>query len=289
MSRFFCDTNSEIDLEIFKSFGISLIKMPYTVDGEEHYYDLGENTDLTEFFAKMRKGAAVKTQALNAYDYIEYFEPVFKIGEDVLYVSFSHKMSATFESLAAAEAELKEKYPERKITLIDTKSISQGAGAIVEYAAKLFKQGKSDDFIKDAVEDYAKLIKVYFTVDNLEYLRRGGRLSKFKSFMGTLLNMKPIITINPEGRLESAESIKGRKAALKRFITLMEESGVDTDYPVIILQADAALDLEFLYEMIAEKYPAAKIRKQAVGPVVGCHCGPGTIGLIFTKPLIKSE
>ncbi|MCL2675507.1 MAG: DegV family protein [Firmicutes bacterium] len=284
MSRFFCDTNSEIDFEVFKSLGISLIKMPYTVDGREYYYDLGENTDLTAFFSRMRRGAIVKTQALNSYDYVEYFEPVFAAGEDILYVSFSHKMSATFESLWTAADQLKEKYPKRKITLVDTKSISQGAGAIVEYAARLHNEGASDEAIKIATEEYAGRVAVYFTVDDLEYLRRGGRLSRLKSFMGTLLSMKPLISVNPEGFLENIESVKGRKAALKYFITEME-NGVDFDFPVTILQADSSQDLELLAEMIAERFPKATIKKQAVGPVVGCHCGPGTIGLVFTRPL----
>lgn len=282
MSRFFCDTNCEISLKKFRSFDISLIKMPYTVDGNQYYYDLGENTDIEEFFNKMKKGAIVKTQALNAYDYVEYFTPVLERGEDIIYVTFSHKMSGTFEAMAKAINELKEKFPERKITIVDTKGISQGAGVVVEMAAKLHSDGKSDEEIKTAVEKFRDRVRTYFTVDSLEYLRRGGRLSKFKSFMGTLLNIKPIISVI-DGALENTENAKGRKSAIKRLVDILEKDNIDINYEITLMNAQSKNDCDLLSELILERIPSAKIDIHDIGPVIGCHCGPGTVGIIYVK------
>lgn len=280
MSKFFCDTNCEINLEKFKSLGISLIKMPYTINGIEYYYDLGENTDLEDFFNQMKKGASVKTQALNTFDYIEYFTPVLESGEDIIYVTFSHRMSGTFESLKRAIQDLKEKFPGRTITIVDTKGISQGAGVIVEMAANLHNQGKSDQEVKAEVEKFRDRVHTYFTVENLEYLRRGGRLSKFKSFMGTLLNMKPIISVM-DGVLVNTENAKGRKSALKRMADIIAKDNIDTSQEIVLMHAQSRQDSDLLQELVLEKVPMAKINVQDIGPVIGCHCGPGTVGIVY--------
>ena len=152
MSVFFCDSNCELWYDKVEELGINFISMPYTIDGEEYYYDLGKNTDSKQFFDKMRKGASAKTSALNMNDYVDIFEPVLANGDDVLYVSFSHKMSGTFNSLNLAKEELLAKYPDRKITVVDTENISMGAGIIVYFAAKLHNEGASDDEVIRFVE-----------------------------------------------------------------------------------------------------------------------------------------
>ncbi len=283
MSKFFCDSNCELDFVKFDELGIDgLIKMPYTVDGEESAYDLGRSGGNKDFFDKMRGGASVKTQALNQTNYIDYFEPVLAGGDDILYVTFTHKMSATFESMKAAIEELKEKYPDRKITWVDSKGISMAAGIVVYYAAKLHNEGKSDEEVVAFVEQFREKIKTYFTVADLVYLKRGGRLSSFKALMGTILNMKPIITIQ-DGALVSLETAKGRKKAIHTMIDKLSLDGVDTNCPIVIIDADSRDDAALLKEMILEKYPSADVWNMDVGPVIGCHCGPDTLGLIFVK------
>ena len=131
MSKFFCDSNCELWFDKVEALGINYISMPYTIDNEEIYYDLGKNSDNRAFFQKMRKGSVPKTSALNMQDYIDYFKPVLESGEDVVYVTFSHKMSATFESLDKAIAQLKTEYPDRRISEVDTKHISMAAGIVV--------------------------------------------------------------------------------------------------------------------------------------------------------------
>ena len=283
MSRFFCDTNCELWFSRFDALGLACIKMPYTVNGEEKFYDLGRETDNRKFFDAMRGGASVKTQALNENDYIEYFEPVLAGGEDILYVHFSRAMSGTFDSMEKTSAYRKEKYPERKITTVDTKNISMGAGMVVYYAALKHNEGASDEDVVKFVEEFRDRIKVYFTVDDLVYLKRGGRLSAFKAMMGTILKLKPIISTSQEGKLVNILNAKGRKNAIHTLVNYLESGNVDLSYPISIMNADTDSDVALTIEMIKEKYPQAEVWEQLVGPVVGCHCGPDTIGMIFVS------
>lgn len=283
MSKFFCDSNCELWFDKVESLGINYISMPYTIDNEEIYYDLGKNSDNRAFFQKMRKGSVPKTSALNMQDYVDYFKPVLEAGEDVVYVTFSHKMSATFESLDKAIAQLKTEFPDRRISVVDTKHISMAAGVVVYYAAQLHASGASDDEVVKFVEAFRNRVKCYFTVANLIYLKRGGRLSSFKAFVGTLFDIKPLIS-NVDGKLENIDKSKGRKKSLKDLTAYIDKDGVDLSYPIVIMNADSDADTEFTVSMIKEKYPDAEIWQQLVGPVIGSHCGPDTIGLIFIAP-----
>ena len=280
MSKFFCDSNCELWFDKVESLGINYISMPYTVGDNEYYYDLGKNTDNRKFFEDMRKGAVPKTSALNMQNYIDYFEPVLKQGEDIIYVTFSHKMSATFESMAKAIEQLKQTYPERTVSVVDTKHISMAAGIVVYYAAKLHNEGASDAEVVKFVESFRERVKCYFTVSNLVYLKRGGRLSSFKAFVGTLFDIKPIIA-NIDGKLENIEKSKGRKKSLKDLTGYLEKDKVDLSYPIVIMNADCDPDSDYTVSAIREKYPDAEIWEQLVGPVIGSHCGPDTIGVIF--------
>ena len=280
MSKFFCDSNCELWFDKVESLGINYISMPYTVGDNEYYYDLGKNTDNRKFFEDMRKGAVPKTSALNMQNYIDYFEPVLKQGEDIIYVTFSHKMSATFESMAKAIEQLKQTYPERTVSVVDTKHISMAAGIVVYYAAKLHNEGASDEEVVKFVESFRERVKCYFTVSNLIYLKRGGRLSSFKAFVGTLFDIKPIIS-NIDGKLENIEKSKGRKKSLKDLTGYLEKDKVDLSYPIVIMNADCDPDANYTVSAIREKYPDAEIWEQLVGPVIGSHCGPDTIGVIF--------
>ena len=280
MSKFFCDSNCELWFDKVESLGINYISMPYTVGDNEYYYDLGKNTDNRKFFEDMRKGAVPKTSALNMQNYIDYFEPVLKQGEDIIYVTFSHKMSATFESMAKAIEQLKQTYPERTVSVVDTKHISMAAGIVVYFAAKLHNDGASDEEVVKFVESFRERVKCYFTVSNLIYLKRGGRLSSFKAFVGTLFDIKPIIS-NIDGKLENIEKSKGRKKSLKDLTGYLEKDKVDLSYPIVIMNADCDPDSDYTVSAIREKYPDAEIWEQLVGPVIGSHCGPDTIGVIF--------
>lgn len=279
MSIFFTDSDCELWFDKVDAENIRFFPMPYVVNGEEFFYDMGRNTDTKAFFDKMRKGATVKTCALNMQDYIAAIEPIYAEGEDIIYVSFSHKMSGTFNSLDMALKKLKETYPDRKTTVVDTKSISAAGGLIAYEAAKLHNAGASDEEVVAFVEKFRERVKCYFTVDDLIYLKRGGRISAVKAALGTLFKVKPVIcTMN--GALENVDRFKGRFRSLKALADYAQ-SDVDESYPIILVDADSPDDAAFVRERLVTDHPSAELWTYPVGPVIRAHCGPDTVGVIF--------
>ena len=281
MSVLLCDSNCELWYTTVKELGIDYIPMPYLYNDREYFYDLGENTDFAAFYSAVRAGAVPKTQALNPENYKDVLEPYFAAGEDVLYISFSHAMSGTFDQLDAALSELKQKYPNRKCTVFDTKSISLGTGIQVKAAAELKNKGASDEEIISFLNDFTNRVAVYFVVDDLMHLKRGGRLSATSAVVGTLLSIKPMLTINAGGGLSVYEKVSGRKKAVRSLCEKVARTITDYNYPVYVLDADCKEEGDELAAMIKARRPEAEIVRQTVGPVIGSHCGPGTLGVIF--------
>ena len=253
----------------------------YSYGGKEYYYDLGKNTDFAEFYKAVRGGEVPKTMALNPQEYEEILRPIFESGQDVLYVSFSHTMSGTFDHLNTALATLAEKFPERKCTVFDTKSISVGAGMQMEYAAELKNSGATDEQIIEALQRFTDRVAMYFVVDDLMHLKRGGRLSGFAAFAGSLLSLKPVLTTDENGSLAVIAKKAGKKVAMRMLVNEVVEQLTGTEFPVYVLDADCPDDGEWLAEQIRNARPDAQIVRQTVGPVIGSHCGPGTVGVIF--------
>ena len=282
MYQLFCDSNCELWHTTVKELGLNLIRMPYIIDGEEYFYDMGENTDFKAFFDKMRKGSTPTTAALNEFAYTEYFEPILARGEDIYYVTFSHQMSGTFNAMKNVIAQLKEKYPEREIRFKDSKVISLGSGFVTYYAAKKYNEGATMDELDEYLDGLIDHVGVYFVVDDLTYLHRGGRVSGMSKVMGNLLGIKPILHFNDEGKIINIQKVKGLKKALAALLGYMRTTGGDLqNHKVYVLQADCEQEaLEFI-ETIKQEFGDLDITLQPVGPVIGAHCGPGTIGLIF--------
>ena len=282
MYQLFCDSNCELWHTKVKDFGLNVIRMPYLLDDQEYFYDMGENTDLKAFFEKMRAGSVPKTQALNEYDYTQYFEPVLARGEDIYYITFSHQMSGTFQSMKAAIAALKEKYPEREIRYKDTKMISMGSGFVVYYGAQKYKEGASMDELDAYLDELISQTAMYFVVDDLTYLYRGGRVSGASKVIGNMLGIKPILSYNDEGKIVNIDKIKGKKRALLKLLDFMKEQGSDLDqYKTYVLDADCREEAEAFAGQLKNTFENLDIEMQTIGPVIGSHCGPGTVGLIF--------
>jgi len=283
VSVFFTDSNCELWFDKQELLGIEYISMPYTIDGQEYYYDLGKNTNFKEFYDKIKKGSVPITSALNPSNYEDIFIPYLEQGNDIIYVTFSNAMSGTFEHLKTAINSLKEKFPERNIRFVDTKNISIGAGILVYQAALLYKNGATDDEIIEFVENNRDDISEYFIVDDLNHLKRGGRLSGFSAAIGTLLGIKPVLKINEEGKIEVVAKVNGRKKALLELVNIMKEKGQNiADYPIAVIHSDCLNDAIFVKQKIEEL--AGKdvdIWIQDVGPTIGSHCGPGTVGIAF--------
>lgn len=282
MSRLFCDTNCELWFEKAKELGLSVIRMPYNINNVEYYYDLGENTDFVKFFDEMRSGAMAKTSALNEADYINYFEPVLAGGEDILYIHFSSQMSGTFTSMKSAIEFLKQKYPERTIKTVDTKAISICAGSIVYYAAQLWKSGATDEEIIKWVEENKLHFSAYFIVDDLKYLKNGGRISGATKFFGSMLGIKPLLYMSNEGKVEKIDAVKGFRNGVDALFEKICALGSEIEkFDTYIIHADNLQYAEYLKEKVCKKYEKANVIVQYVGPVIGSHCGPGTLGIVF--------
>ncbi|MBQ8291978.1 MAG: DegV family protein [Clostridia bacterium] len=282
MYQLFCDSNCELWHTTVKDLGLNLIRMPYIVGDDEYFYDMGENTDFKAFFDNMRKGATPKTAALNEYAYTEYFEPILARGEDIYYITFSHQMSGTFNAMKNVIAQLKEKYPEREIRFKDTKLISLGSGFVTYYGALKYKEGATMDELDAYLDEIIPHTACYFVVDDLTYLYRGGRVSGVARVVGNLLGIKPILHFNDEGKILNINKAKGRKKALDTLLGYMRDKGSELDkYKIYVLQADCQAEAESFIASIKAQFGELDIEIQPVGPVIGAHCGPGTIGLIF--------
>ncbi|MDR2091630.1 MAG: DegV family protein [Clostridiales bacterium] len=284
MAVMFCDTNCELWFDKARELDLKVIKMPYTIGGKEFYYDLGEKTDFKNFYDEMRSGKTPSTSALNADNYKEYFEPYFKAGEDVLYVSFSDKLSATFTFMDQAVAELKEKYPKIKFVRFDTRAISLPAGMQVYLAKKYMDGGHTIDETVEYLKDLTKHIAVEFVVDDLKYLKRGGRISGLQAAVGTLLNFKPILKLSDDGKIVNTTKVNGRTKAITHIVEGIKAKGTDLDkYPIAIIHADCEADALKLKERLTAELNNQNldIWIQPIGPVIGTHCGPGTLALVY--------
>lgn len=282
MSRLFTDTDCEMWYTDAEALGLEVIKMPYILDDEIYYYDFGKNTDFKKLNNRMREGATPRTSALNPNDYVEYFEPVLKAGEDILYVHFSDKMSGTFNYMKLAIDELKQKYPDRTIKTFDTKSICFGSGIQVMEAGRLKALGLSDDQIIEKLEEFSKHSCMYFVVDSLTHLKRGGRVSSATAIVGGLLNIKPILKINDDGEIVKVGTGKGLKRAISSIVLEMKENVLDVEKQVVyVLDADNEALGEWMKKEIETQIPGAVVQRYQIGPVIGAHCGPGTVGVIY--------
>ena len=282
MYQLFCDSNCELWHTTVKELGLNVIRMPYILDGEEIFYDMGENTDFKAFFDKMRAGSTPKTAALNEYAYTEYFEPILARGEDIYYITFSHQMSGTFNAMKNVIANLKEKYPDREIRFKDSKLISLGSGFVTYYAALKYKNGATMDELDAYLDDLIEHTATYFVVDDLTYLYRGGRVSGVSRVFGNLLGIKPVLYFNEEGKILNINKVKGFKKALSTLLGYIKAKGSELDqYKMFVLHADCENVANAFVDSIKAQFGDLDVVVQPVGPVIGAHCGPGTIGLIF--------
>ena len=281
MSTMIFDSNGELWYTRAEELGLDYISMPYYINGEEYFYDLGKATNFRKFYDLVRAGNIPKTQALNPEDYKNFLTPFFERGEDILYISFSHKLSGTFQSLDLALRELRERFPDRKCTVFDTNSISLGTGIQVEAAARRKAEGASDEEILAFLSAFTDRVCVYFTVDDLMHLKRGGRCSGLAAVAGTVLGLKPMLSVGADGGLAVLSKISGRKKAIRTLAEKVISELTDESYPVYVVDADCPEEGDKLRDLILEKRPGANVVRQIVGPVIGSHCGPGTLGVIF--------
>ena len=276
------DSDSDLPYHLKEEYGIPVIYMPYALNGKEYFDDLGQTLDHKSYYDAMRNGANPVTSALNEESYFEYFEPVLESGKDLLFVAFSSKLSCTLQAANAAREELLKKYPDRKITIVDTLRISGPMTLLVLKAHELYRAGKPMEEVAAWLEANKLRAQAFFTVDDLKYLKRGGRISSAAAVVGTMLDLKPVIIEAADGTLQAGEKIRGRKKAIAYLVDAMLKAEPDPEEsPFLVLNADAPEDAERLKALVEQKLPGARVLIEHVGPVIGAHAGPGTLALCF--------
>ena len=277
----FTDSACDIKPELLKEWGVEFIEMSFRFEGEDKSY-YNNQLEIKDFYNKMRNGGIAKTSAVNPEDFSNAFSEILKQGNDILYLGFSSGLSTTFNSARIAAEELKPLYPERNIIAVDTLCASAGQGLILY----LTVQKKNEGADIESAAAFAEGIKLnlchWFTVDDLVYLKRGGRVSPTVAFVGTVLGIKPVLHVDNDGKLINITKARGRKSALATIVEKYGELASTTEKgSVFISQADCLEDAELVKSMIKEKYGADVSIISDIGPVIGAHSGPGTIALFF--------
>ena len=279
---FMTDSDSDLPFHLKEEYDIPVVYMPYALNGKEYFDDLGQSLDFKSYYDAMRAGANPVTSALNEDAYLDYFTPVLEGGKDLLFVAFSSKLSSTIQAVYSAREKLLEKYPGRKITVVDTLSISGPMALLVLKAHEMYRAGKPMEEVASWLENNKLRCQAFFTVDDLKYLKRGGRISGAAAAVGTMLDLKPIIVEGSDGSLQAGEKIRGRKKALAYIVDAMMKCEPDPEEsPIIVLNADAPEDAERVKAAVEQRLPGARVLIEHVGPVIGAHAGPGTVALCF--------
>ncbi len=277
---FMTDSDSDLPYDLKEKYDIPVVYMPYALNGKEYFDDLGQSLDHKSYYEAMRNGAAPVTSALNEEAYLEYFDPILQ-EKDLLFAAFSSKLSCTIQAIYSAREKLLKKYPERKFIVVDTLSISTPQALLVLRAYELYQAGRPIEEVAEWLENNKMRAQAFFAVDDLKYLKRGGRVSPAAAAFGTMLDIKPLLTESREGTLVPFDKVRGRKKALNTLVDKMVEYEPDPDGLVIILHADVPEEAEQLKNMAQQRFPEMKIRIDHIGPVIGAHAGPGTLAVTF--------
>ena len=285
MKNYVIVTESTTDLppDLVNELGITLIPMAFGFENESYLnYPDNRELDIHKFYERVKNGERSTTALVNSKTFEEYFEPILKSGDDILYIGFSSGLSGTYSSSLIAAEELKQKYPDSQIVCIDTLAASMGEGLLVYYAAKLKSEGQSIEQVSQWLLDNRLNLCQWFTVDDLNHLKRGGRISAMTATIGSALNVKPILHVDNEGHLVAVHNIRGRKKSINALFEHMEELCTNPEeQTVFISHADCLEDTEYLANLIKEKLNVKEVILNFIGPVIGSHTGQGAIALFF--------
>ena len=283
MSNYILCTDTACDLKpaTLKAWGVEYCSLSFQFNDSEKVYS-NFDMDVTEFYDKMRAGGVAKTSAINVDAFENFFEPYLVTGKDVLYIGFSSGLSATYHSACLAAEALREKYPERKVLTVDSLAASAGLGLLVYLTAKEQEKGATIEEAAAFAEATKLNVCHWFTVDDLDYLKRGGRVSPAVAFLGNKLGIKPVLHVDNEGHLINVFKVRGRKNAIAALAKELGKSAIDpADGIVYISHGDCQKDVDQLVEILQADYNAKVELVTDVGPVIGAHTGPGVLALFF--------
>lgn len=278
------DSSSNLIESMIDDFGLHVLPLTFMVDGEEYQsYLKGRHTDLSLFYTMMREGKVITTSLPNLAHSESLMRGLLEQGRDVLYVGFSSGLSGTFEAIKLLIDELSAQFPERTLFAVDTLAASGGEGLLVWHAVQRARAGASIGEVRDWIENNKLHLAHWFTVDDLMFLFRGGRVSKTSAWAGTMLNIKPVMHVDDEGRLVPLEKVRGRKKSLNALVDHMARTAKQPigEQAIFINHGDCLADAEYLADQVRTRFGCSNITINYVDPVIGAHSGPGTMALFF--------
>lgn len=276
------DSSSDLPLDYVEKNKLHTLGLICLFKGGEYEDDFGKTLKYKDFYDAMRNGEVPTTSQINSYRFEEAFKKYVQENRPVIYMGISSALSGCISSAQSARESILREYESADITVIDTKSASLGEGLLVYYACELLKDGKSKQFIVDWIENNKLKLNHWFTVENLKYLKRGGRLSAASAVIGTILDIKPVLHVDDEGKIVPVTRVKGRRKSLKALANKLEEMITNPEDQVIaISHGDCLDDVEYLKGLILKKFKVKDIIINNVGTVIGSHSGPGTVALFF--------
>ncbi len=275
------DSGCDLSADFIKSISVLPIHMKYSID-EVEYIDTMKPEDLKEFFNRMVEGKMPKTAQINQVDYIAFWEPLLKQGNDILHIAMSSGISGTYNNGRLAAEELCEKYPERKITVIDSLMTSTGNGLMVIEAAKMRDSGKSFEEVSDWCENNRRCIHAAFTTDDITYLQRGGRVSKAGLVLSKALHIYPVMHVNSEGELKVFAKARGTQGAWNTIIQYIKDNGIDTQNQTLyVSDADNSEGGKKLGELLKKECGFKDVFYSRIGTIIGAHTGPALLSIFF--------
>lgn len=283
--KIFADSACDLPINFFKENDVILMPLHVLIDGAE-YEDIIE-IDAKETYKTIRNGGHPKTSQISPELFIKHFEELAAAEQDGIYIAFSSELSGTYATSIMIKDQIQEQYPSLNLVIIDSKCASLGYGLLVKEAVKLRAAGASISSIEEKIRFMAAHMEHLFTVEDLDYMARGGRVSKASAFIGGLLNIKPLLHVE-DGKLVPIEKHRGRKKVLRRIVQLMEERGDQLNKQIIAISHgdDEQVALE-LKSLVAQQFNPQKIEIHMIGSVIGAHAGPGTVSVFFLNKLGK--
>ncbi|HWT74680.1 MAG TPA: DegV family protein [Mobilitalea sp.] len=277
------DATLDLPASVIAEYGIKVIPMGVNIDGVEYSHDPDEREiSIEDFYGKLKNGSTSQTTQITPVVFMDYFGEILKQGKDILYIVFSSGLSGTYNTSQVVIRELAEEYPDRKIYCVDSLCASIGEGLLVLNIAMQKRNGLSIDELHDWAEQNKRRARHWFTVKDLYYLKRGGRISTIEAFVGTALKIRPVLSTDEAGKLEVITKIRGTHAELDFLMTKLEAEGVDlASQTVIIGHGDDLAQAKELESMIRSKHLVKDVLISKIGPVIGTHTGPGMLALVF--------
>lgn len=281
--RIITDSCANLTDKQINDYGVEIISLKYYIEGKEfESYIKGEKTDYAETYRLLREQAMITTSLVSREDCDKVILPILESGEDVLIIAFSSGLSGTYQNIMLAAEDYKEMFPDRKIMVVDTLCASLGEGMAVHYAVKLKNEGKTMEEVAEWLEKNKLSICHIFTIDDLFFLKRGGRLSGTSAVFGTLLGIKPLLHMADDGKLYVTGKARGRAATLEHLITSLGEKGIDIEnQDIFIVHGDCEEDAKYIESEVKKRYKIKNVVYNMIDPVIAAHAGPGTLAIFF--------